>query len=316
MRFPLLRVSIVVALFATGRMAHADDAKGAIDELKQGYALKKGGNCQDAVPHLVRSFQLDAKPKALLNLADCETQMGDLVAAQGHASQGRELAHQLNDAELEQVAADQLAGIEAKVPWLTIKLAAGAPLGSSVSRDGLAIGPLSLGAPFAVNPGVHSVTVTAPGYAGRRFEVTVVEDARQQLEVTPGAALGSGSSAPIVASPEPSTAGKVRMHKLLAYSAFGVGAVGLTVGVIAGLVAGSKHSALQGECSGRGCPPSAQDDLDSFHSLTTVSTLGYGMGLAGIGGGVALWLTTPKVSPGASARVWFGPGSAGVVGAF
>jgi thioredoxin-like negative regulator of GroEL len=84
------------AFLVTTLVAHltrAGDSSAAVDELKQGYTLKQQGNCREALPHFMRSFELDAKPKAALNLADCELQLGDLVAAQGYAGRGRQLAH-------------------------------------------------------------------------------------------------------------------------------------------------------------------------------------------------------------------------------
>src|SRR5579872_6278011 len=124
-----------VAALTTAGYARADNASDAVDELRQGYALKKEGNCRDALPHFARSFQLDPKPKALLNRADCEAQSGDLVAAQGHAAQGLQLARQANDAELSKVAEAQLGAVEAKLPHLTVKLGAAAPSATSILRD-------------------------------------------------------------------------------------------------------------------------------------------------------------------------------------
>jgi hypothetical protein len=94
-------VSVFLLLYAVD--TGADDAH---EELKTGYALKQEGRCADAIPHFKRSVQLDRSPKALLNLADCEAQIADLVDAQSHATEGRELASQLQDAKLQSVASD------------------------------------------------------------------------------------------------------------------------------------------------------------------------------------------------------------------
>jgi hypothetical protein len=185
-----------------------------------------------------------------------------------------------------------------------------------VSRDGSAVGTVSLGTPLAVNAGPHFVVVTAPGYAERRFDVTIAEGAREQIDVQPGAKVSAEGAASIVATPQQPRQDEVHTYRLLAYGALGVGAVGLTVGIATGLVAGSKHGALEGECSGNNCPPSAQGDLDSFPSLKTCSTVGYVVGAAGLVGGAVLWFTGPRPMTGATARVWIGPTSAGLAGAF
>ncbi len=91
MRFSFLAL-LVVATLPVPLSARADDAPAAIDELKQGYALKRAGHCPEAIPHFLASYRAEPKPKALLNLADCEQQTGDLLSARGYATQGRDLA--------------------------------------------------------------------------------------------------------------------------------------------------------------------------------------------------------------------------------
>jgi hypothetical protein len=306
------------ALFVTAllvRLAHASDPQTALDELKVGYALKLQGNCREALPHLTRSLELDAKPKAALNLADCEQQLGDLVAAQGHAAQGRQLAQQQNDAELTGVADEQLAAINERLPRLTVGLMPDAPAGSAVSRDGVLVDATSLGMPVGVNPGAHMVVVTAPGHAERRYDVTIAEGGREQISVEPGAPLAAERPK---AQPAQPARDKSRTSEFLVYGAIGVGGIGLTVGIATGLAAGSKHSALQQECQSNGdCPLSAQGDLDTFHSLRTWSTIAYGVGAAGLIGGAALWLWLPRgQSTGPAAGLWFGPTSARLTGSF
>jgi hypothetical protein len=328
MRALLFVVVAVGSVTATSVSAYAADAPTAIDELKQGYTLKQAGNCQDAVPHFKHSFELDPKPKALLNLADCEAQLGELVAAQGDAARGRDLAVQANDQELASVASGQLSGIEKRLPHLTIRLPHDAPSDSTVSRDGIPVPASTLGVAVALNPGPHVIAVKARGRAERRFDVFVTEGANAQIEAAPGEHLVAPVTPPPPATgeatipqtsatetPAPSTPGP-QTAKLLAYAAFGLGAVGLTVGIATGLAADSKHSALVGECTGNDCPGSAQGDLNGFRSLRTWSTVGYVVGALGAAGGAVLWLTAPKGAQETSARVWVGPGAAGVGGRF
>ncbi len=271
-------------------------------------------------------MQLDATSRALLNLSDCEKQLGDLVAAQGHAAQGRELARQKSDAELVGIADEQLAEIDRRLPRLTIRLAKCAPRDCSVVRDGMAVDASTLGAAVPVNPGAHIVTIAARGRAQRRFDVTLDEGVRRELEVEPGPKTGlepvasadtSARPAPEAASPH-ETEEKGPPARVPAYVVLGLGAAGLVVGIATGVVAGSKHGALANECDSQGnCPPSAQGDIDAFHSMRTVSTVAYVVGAVGLVAGGVLWLTAPSPHPAhASAQVWLGPGSAGIGGRF
>jgi hypothetical protein len=295
------------------------DVPSALDELTTGYGLKQAGKCPEAIPHFLASYRADPKPKALLNLADCEAQVGELVSARGHAAEGRDLALQGSDAELAGVANEQLAAIDKRLPRLTVRLAPGAPAGSVAVRDGSVLSGAQLGAPVPLNPGLLHVVVTAPGYAEREFTVTLAEGASAELEVQPGPLVTANALSGEIerASDRDEHAGS-SSRQILTYGAFGLGAAAIVVGVATGIAAGSKHSALENECTGNNCPASAQSDLDGFHSLRTASTVGYIVGVAALVGGATLWLTAPNKSNSAAAAagIWIAPSSTGVTGGF
>jgi hypothetical protein len=318
MRFPLGLVASVFAFVsaATGT-AHADDAPDALDELKQGYALKQAGRCQEAIAHFARSFDRDPTAKALLNRADCEAKVGDLAAAQDHAAQGRQLAIERNDAELAGLAAEQLAAIEKKIPHLTITMAPNAPANCTVSRDGVPVDPATLGAAVGVNPGEHAVVANASGYPPRTFYVTLAEGETARIKVQPGAKLASPAEAATSGTSAPPESSHGSTGRLLAFAAGGIGVAGLVVGIATGIAAATKHGTLESHCAGNNCPPSEQSELDSFHTLRTASTVAYAIGLVGIAGGAVLWLTVGRPrSNGAGVGAWLGPASAGVGGSF
>jgi hypothetical protein len=321
-----MRLSLNIPLFFAALLlastpARADDSASAVDELKQGYARKQGGQCREAIPHFVRSVSLGATPKALLNLADCEGQTGDLVAAQRHATQGRDLARDKNGVELVGVATTQLTALDARLPRLTVALSSGAPRDSVITCDGVVIDATSIGVPFALNPGEHAVVVSAKSYTSRTYRIALAEGARSRVEVEPGEAVDASATAPTSAttahaSRETSDASTPGLRRPIAVGLAAIGVVGLAVGVVTGLGAGSKHTALEGECPGNMCPSTAQNDLDSFRSERTLSTIFYVVGFAGLAGGAALWLTAPSIQTSSAARMWIGPTSAGVAGEF
>jgi hypothetical protein len=154
-----------------------------------------------------------------------------------------------------------------------------------------------------------TVASTPPGSAKT---TTATPPLPPSAEATP-APVSTTETSPVASTPSGSA------KRTVAYVALGVGGVGVAVGVVAGLAALSVQRSLQNECPNKICVSiSSIRDLDHFHSLTTVSTVGYVIGLAGIAGGAALWLTEPttKASTGASARIWIGPATAGFAGAF
>ena len=84
-------------------------------------------------------------------------------------------------------------------------------------------------------------------------------------------------------------------NKTLAIVALGVGGVGLVVGGITGVMAMGKASDLDGKCpDGKCTDPALQSDIDSYKTLGTISTVGFIVGVVGVGAGVVLWLTAPK----------------------
>ncbi len=304
-----------------GSSARAADSAEALDELRQGYSLKVAGRCADALPHLARSFKLEPSARAALNLSDCEQQLGDLVAAQGHAAQGADLAHQQKNGELVEAADAQLAAIEKRLPRLTVKLVDGAP-DCSITRDGVALPGPAVGTPVAINAGAHVIDVDCPGRADRRFDVSVAEGDRTETAVSPGPLLPAATPPappPGVALESPPPQGtRGGSAKVMPVVVMGIGAAGLAVGLFSGMAADSKHGSLLAHCSPDGtCPMSERDDINAFHTLRTVSTVAYVIGAAALAGGAVWWFLAPSSHPDpTAARLWIGPGSAGVGGTF
>ena len=106
-----------------------------------------------------------------------------------------------------------------------------------------------------------------------------------------------------------------------AYVALGLGAVGLTVGTIAGAVAVSKHGKLADKCDG-GCPEGSQREIDSYRSTGALSTVGFVVGGVGLATGAVLYLLAPSTPKAASTATrpsltpFLGPTGVGAFGRF
>jgi hypothetical protein len=149
--------------------------------------------------------------------------------------------------------------------------------------------------------------------------VTLAEGKAESIELVlppePEGADASGALPEVTGGKPDKTA---KPDRTLAFVGFGVGAVGLAVGVGAGLAASSKHSSAADACTEGKCAEgsSGADDVDSFRRLRTISTVGYVVGAVGIGAGVTLWLTAPKSKTSGRAGAFIGATSAGLRGAF
>jgi len=260
MRAPavLLLLLLLFLAFSLGwseRFARADDAAPALEELKAGYALKKQGDCRDAVPHFVASQRLAPSAKALLNLADCELRLGDVVAARAHAVAGLELARQRNDDELAAIAQAQIVAIDAAR--------------AAAARHAT---PLE---PEPVEPAPSTSQPQAP------------PPQNPDQSATPPPALRP-------ASPRAEKTG-TPTGRVVAYVLGGAGVVGIGIGAGYGIDAISKNGASNagGHCDSAGCDPAGKRLREQALSSATVSTVAFGVGLAALAAGIVLYAVTP-----------------------
>lgn len=140
--------------------------------------------------------------------------------------------------------------------------------------------------PFAVklSPGTHRVRVARGGYQDEVRTVVLTEGQRLDLKVD----LSPAEGTPMERLSTPAPAQPVDVRDILGWSAIGLGAVAVGVGVHFSLEAADtveEAEALRVEDQDRW--PGLQDDLDGEQAL---SWLGYGVGAALVGTGVVLLL--------------------------
>jgi hypothetical protein len=171
----------------------------------------------------------------------------------------------------------RLEEIEAALPTVTLEAADADSVSLSDVRvtvdDALAL-DLPSQAAIELDPGEHRfVFMRTNGAARVQLSIVLREGVKRRL-----VAAVFRSPRPSVAENGPKGArGLVlfgRTVPTLTLGLVGVGAVGVTVGVVTGIAAGSQHTALTLECDANGgCPSTAQHDLDAFHSLRTLSPI-------------------------------------------
>jgi hypothetical protein len=226
---------------------------------------------------------------------------------------------------------------------ITVKGADGTPVpGLTVTFDGTPVNAAALGVKRPADPGAHTVHAAANGYKAADVTVNVTPggaaDAPLSLQKDPNAMVAPGPTgatpagtgdqtapAPAPSSPAPSESPPSGQKSILPWVAFGVGGAGLVVGGVTGVLAIGKHSDLSGPCSNGTCPQSSKSDLDSYHTLGTIATVGFVVAGVGAAAGVTLLLVQPKgaadaapAQPPTGLRVvpFVGPGSVGATGTF
>jgi hypothetical protein len=169
-----------------------------------------------------------------------------------------------------------------------------------------------------VNPGDHTATTQLPGGGGNLVtRVTIARGERKQVDLklppsgsgapaAAGAAVGVTTTAPVGASAPPADdAGPANgSRKPFIYGAAGVGALGIIIGSITGLVVIGKKGTIEDNCVGTSCNAVGKEAADSAQTLGTVSTIGFGVGIVGLGAAAVMLLTEPPKTGAATARSW------------
>jgi hypothetical protein len=246
----------------------------------------------------------------------------------------------------------EMAAIEPKIGALAITVeGSDAAKDLQVTIDGKTIAAVLVGVSQPVDPGEHRVEAVATGYRAQPKTLKVGEGEKAavtlKLEVDPNAAPAgavpkgpdpaagavttlppagaSSSGGPGSAPPPPAdtgTSGGSGM-RVGAYSAFGIGAVGLGLGTVFLLKAGSDRTKADEICNlpNGDCPLDRKADVDQADSdangARTLGIVGLVVGGVSAGAGVALLvLGKGSDTKSASVRPWVGPASAGLVGRF
>jgi PEGA domain len=300
---------------ATARVL-ADEAGEALDQKNYEVAADKFGRAE-ALVHA---------PTLLLGLARAEVGLHKFVEAnenyQRILREGVAPGSPPSFAKALQDAQREMKAITPKLAWVTVTLKE--PPTSVVTVDGVELPKAAMDVKRAVNPGSHVLKGTADGYNPTTTTIEVKEG--ESKAVTLALDPLSGSAQPATATPPPasdvdvtapapsadaSDASGASRQRTFGFIGLGVGAAGLVVGGVAGLVAIGRHNTLESDCPNGKCPPNGQTTIDSFRSMATISTVGFVVGALAAAGGGALLLTAPRPAQTGSVQPFVGFGSVG-----
>ncbi len=264
-----------------------------------------------ACPKIAESYKLDPRPGTLFTLAECETLRGRPATAVARYEEYLALYATLppdkkaKQGNRPQEARAQKAALVQDLPQLTLLIPANAPRGLTIKLDGSVISEAARGTAVPVDPGQHVVTTQTPGKALKQITLTIQKREKMSLKLD----LSETSPSPLPPSPlvesppsdlPPSTA-RSSSRRTGAFMAGGIGAAGVVVGAITGGLMLSKWSTISGNCREQYDDPSTvvcanQAGVDAGNSAKTfglVSSIGWGVGFAGIGAATVLFLTEP-----------------------
>jgi len=310
--------------------------RAARDLAKEGIALLKAGDYAEAQQKLRQAYALFPAPTVALFEGQALEKLGRLVEAAERYESAKlfEVPPNAHSALERAVlrAAQESERLTPLIPELTVEISGADPQtpGLQVQVDGKTMLPAMVGVPLPIDPGEHVLVAQLNGSELARQKVTLAQSQTERvvLQVTlPGtearpapapAAANTPSSAPTGPSAEPEAESGGFPQATIGWVSLGVGAAGLATGVVTGLMMMNKDATLEKHCDPQ-CPPEYKGDLDAFETYRTVSTVGYAVGILGVGAGVALLLTAPSSNQPEEAgqlTPWVGVGRVGVRGVF
>jgi hypothetical protein len=337
-RRPLTLVLAIAAsaIFASPAYAQSEADKATARELGvQGQQALDGRHWAEAEDRFRRADALFHAPTLTLGLARAQARGGKVVEAWENyhrvivenVTSPPAFARALQDAKAE------ITAVEGRRARLTLTVT-----GTSTPRVTLNDAPLrveALGVARFVDPGHIVIVVAADGFTTATRAVDVGEGKDQALTIAlervapaavavvppPVAGAPPSPSPPPPASPAaPAPAAHGSPLRSAGIGALVVGGAGLILGGVTGGLALSDHSTLAGECKPSCTTSGAQSDLSGYHTVSTLSTVGFVVGAVGVAGGITMLVLAPKSdgapAPTATIAPYLTLGGLGATGTF
>jgi hypothetical protein len=301
--FAVIAASVVSIVLLGAPVAGAEDATSLFND---GRAAAKSGNYLVARQKFEAAFKLDPAPGTLLNLADCDEHLGHIL----EAVKSYRLAAAAFPAKdpRRPYAVKKVAETEKKIAHLSLSLPADLPADATVVRDGAVLPRATAADSVEVDPGPHEAKIVAPGHKEAPATVVLGEGESKTLSLALGPAEVAVST---TVEPPKNVYGDVRsppgnFQKTAAYGAIGVGAAGIVLGAVTGVVALSSASTYKegkdsGDCvvpaGGTAARCASSRYVDAYNragTFATVSTIAWIAGAVVGAGGVVLLVTAPR----------------------
>lgn len=303
------------AASAAPSAADRETARGLLDEGDRSVARRDFAGAlrayqgADAIMHV---------PTTAIEVARTEAELGQLIEARETALAILRMPQQPSEpaafVHARETAMALTAALATRIPSVVVAVS-GLPATATrhVSVDGEPVPAEAATLPRKVNPGKHTVVVSAPGYLTVTREVTVAERARAAVEVLLEPGTEPAGLPPGVAAPT------AHRSRALSYAMWGVGGAGIATGTVTGILSITTTSEANRFCNASGvCKPAAQPDINSATRLAWASDIAFGVGLVGAALGTVFYFTGPReqtTPPSTGLRLTAGPTrGGGVVG--
>ncbi|KYF82410.1 hypothetical protein BE17_40655 [Sorangium cellulosum] len=276
----------------------------------RGLADLQAGRYGAACDALRKSYRFERRPRTLFYLAECEERAERIATAALHYDEYLDLFERLSppeqkdEADRQKLALARRDHLDVDIPRVTFRLPETAPPGTKVTRSSKASPdpvPVTVGVLLPIDPGEHWVRTEPPGAPARdkRFFVNRRERLTIDLTVADGADEAKTPRRSIPVTPVPpvlplSTDDGLSGRRLVMYIAGGVGLLGVVTGAIAGGVTLTQKGTIADNCRDGFCNEKGESAIHRAAVASPISTVGFAVGLTGLGVAAALLLTEPE----------------------
>jgi hypothetical protein len=259
-------------------------------------ALVQKGDYAAACPLLEQSQKLDAAVGTQFNLADCYEHVGRTATAYAVFNDVARIARAAGKFERERSAKERAAALEPKLARVHLEVKSAAP-GLEIRIDDALVDKRSWTESFPIDPGAHRITASAPSH--ETWKLDLEAEPKSVAEISVPELVDTTVHAPVAPATVAPPPEKPSNQRTIALVTGGVGAAGIVVGAISGLVALSSRSTGERECPSATyafhCPTEAGTSAwNSASTAGTVSTAAFIAGGVLIAGAAVLWFTAPS----------------------
>lgn len=310
---------VLFAALSAARPALAQDAAIAENLYQEGQTLMAAGKTVEACEKFAASHRLDPAPGTVLNLAACHEKLGKDASAWAEYKEAQALSARRGDKRREEYAAQKIDALEKHLHRVVVEILSPLP-DMKVMLDGRPLVREAWGTGLALDPGLHKLEVSAPGYTTWRRELNMGPSSGTdrievpKLEKASDTAAAAGPVTPMpAADPKPATSiepehpvstGSASTKRTVGFVVAGAGALSLGAALVFALRTKSLASDRDGLCpAGQPCFKQAAFDADAdAHVAQQWMLITGAAGIALAGAGAFLILTSRDAPPSRSAQ--------------
>jgi hypothetical protein len=308
MRTALLAASLVVTYSGTAAAQSSEKDKEIAETLfMEGNVALDRRQTELACIKFRSSMALFPVLNSRANVAQCDEREGKLVEA---LEIWQKLVPEFVEGdERLKAAKERIVALELRIPQLTLVLDE-VPASATILVDNAAVDRALISSPLKLAKGEHAIVVQVAGRNDLRQTIVLAEGDRREIRITPGKLLTQDSTSP----------------NSRRTAAFVIGGVGLASAVMAGITGGlivSNDGQVQKGCRAgvngtTECTAGSLQLIQDVKPLMAVNGIAWGVGLAGVGLGTILFISSGKsVSNAAFAPLVLpGGGGASLTGRF